>query len=150
MKKAIEDEIDLDLGDDDLSFDDFGSIEIEDEPINLDLDGDNTDPDDDLPVLEYVNKKVEKIAKVLSITQKRFAQENSEFWVCVYFKSSDQKKQFLNDTNIIKLGDRYVSGEKLAKHLGKMAKEEGAMLLPKSADKRFSELAQDLPTTEED
>ena len=43
---------------------------------------------------------------------------DTEFWVCVVFQNREQKAEFLQKTKLIKIGDKYLNGMRVAETLG--------------------------------
>ena len=79
-----------------------------------------------LTVEEMEEKTLEETNAVLNAFKERTENENarlldatdSEYWFAVCFQTREMKEEFLQKVGLLKLGDKYLDGLKVAKALG--------------------------------
>lgn len=68
---------------------------------------------------EIISETLEKFKDSLKKEKDLFNDNtDSEYWFTVCFQTRKQKEEFLRKTGLIKFGDKYLEGEKVAEKLG--------------------------------
>lgn len=74
------------------------------------------------------------------------SENDTEYWFCVCFMTREQKDEFLQQAGWTLLGDKYLSGEWVAKKMGITLSPHSARIVPQyRIDKKLAEFAMPLP-----
>lgn len=134
FKKPVEDDFGVDL--EAIMDIQIGDIELPN--ISDDIE-DVEDDSPTQPIAEQLEEETRSLNSIIKKIKESDNQHDPEFFFCVYFKTQEQKMQFLKETGIIKFGENHIDGRLLSKLFDVSLADTKLVTPVHKTDKKLSE-----------